>query len=62
MNNLGKPKNITAFAEQMGVTPATIHSWIKKGNAPVGTRINGRTYFLAKDVEEWLAAQPKVGA
>lgn len=46
-----------AVAQRMGVTSSTIVRWIDRLGFPKPYTLGGRTYFSAKEADEWLEAK-----
>ena len=44
---------IKEVARRVGVTVSTIVRWVKKGTFPQPYTFNGRTFFSAKEIEDW---------
>ena len=44
---------IKEVVRRVGVTVSTIVRWVKKGAFPQPYTYNGRTFFSAKEIEDW---------
>ena len=44
---------IKEVARRVGVTVSTIVRWVKKDTFPQPYTFNGRTFFSAKEVDDW---------
>ncbi len=44
-------------AARLRVVPRTLERLVASGTGPVVTRVGSRVFFLACDIDEWLAKQ-----
>ena len=45
--------HIKEVIKRVGVTKSSIVRWVKKGAFPQPYTYNGRTFFSAKEIEDW---------
>lgn len=61
----GPPEDldIHGLAEELGVTPRTLHRWIAEGEAPQGRKIRNRWRWSWAEVQRWKRerAEPQEG-
>lgn len=52
-----EPRSQQDIADQLGVSPITLHRWRKSGRGPAYIRLDGSIRYLQRDVDEWLMSR-----
>jgi hypothetical protein len=52
-----KPLSRNKAAQRIGIAPATLASYERRGIAPAHTRLHGKVLYSVEAIDSWLAAR-----